>query len=231
MWAGILVYTFFGLSTWWATDYPMRAKDPSPVVNAASYSSITSDIQRLANEDPSLSKAVFIALKGHGHFKKEKQLTNTLILVDFSKPSNEKRFFVFDLRDGSLMFQTHVAHGRNSGMLYAENFSNQHQSYSSSLGFFLTAETYTGKHGLSLRLDGLEKGINHNARIRAVVIHSANYANQDFIEKHGRLGRSFGCPTLPDKNYLEIIETIKEGSLLFIYHPNTNYLKQSKVVN
>lgn len=209
----------------------MSSEDPSPFVNVASHSSITSDIQRLASEDPYFSKAVLLALKGHGHFKEVNKLTNTLIIVDFSKPSNEKRLFVFDLRDGSLIFQTHVAHGRNSGMLYAENFSNQHQSYSSSLGFFQTAETYYGKHGLSLRLDGLEKGINHNARMRAVVIHSAVYANQDFIDKHGRLGRSFGCPTLPKKNYLDIIETIKEGSLLFIYHPNTNYLKQSKVVN
>jgi hypothetical protein len=225
MWVNILFFTFFGLSTWWDADHTNRFST-SPVV----YSSETSDLVRLGDEDPSLGKAVSLALQGYDYFEKESQLTKTLIIVDFSKPSNEQRFYVFDLKNGSLMFQKHVAHGKNSGVLFAENFSNQHQSNSSSLGFFRTAETYTGKHGLSLRLDGLEQGINHNARMRAVVIHSADYANHHFIEKHGRLGRSFGCPTLPDEHYLEIIETIKEGSLLFIYHPNENYLKQSKVV-
>ena len=124
-----------------------------------------------------------------------------------------------------------VSHGRNSGELYAKNFSNKPSSYKSSLGFYKTAETYHGKHGLSLRLDGLEKGFNDLARPRAIVIHGADYAREEFISAAGRLGRSLGCPALPSELSKEVIELIKEGSLLFIYGEDQDYLSNSKLIS
>ena len=123
-----------------------------------------------------------------------------------------------------------VAHGKNSGWEIPKSFSNQSNSYKSSLGFYLTAETYTGKHGLSLRLDGMEKGINDNARKRHIVIHSADYVSYEFTKKIGRLGRSFGCPSLPAKNYNKVIDLIKDKSVIFIYSPQPDYLTKSELL-
>ena len=123
-----------------------------------------------------------------------------------------------------------MAHGRNSGQEFARNFSNKVGSFKSSIGFYKTAETYTGKHGLSLRLDGLEYS-NSNARARAIVIHAADYVSTNFIEQNGRLGRSLGCPSLPKKDYHQVVHKIKNGSLLFIYYPEADYLKKSKLAN
>jgi hypothetical protein len=130
-----------------------------------------------------------------------------------------------------VIYQDYIAHGKNTGNLMAEKFSNTPHSNQSSLGFYKTAETYHGKHGLSLKLDGLEIGINDMARQRAIVIHAAKYAEESFIKKYGRLGRSFGCPALPAQNYDEIIELIKGGTLLFIYFPESRYLENSSVLN
>ncbi len=154
-----------------------------------------------------------------------------LTIVDFSQPSTKKRFYLIDIKKRSIIYQEYVAHGKNSGDLWAENFSNTPKSNQSSLGFYKTAETYHGKHGLSLKLDGLEKGINHLARKRAIVIHSADYAEEAFIKKYGRLGRSFGCPALPSKNYAKIINRIKEGTLLFVYATGQGYVQNSSVLN
>ena len=128
------------------------------------------------------------------------------------------------------MYWTLLAHGRNSGENFATSFSNRSGSYQSSLGFFRTAETYNGGNGYSLRLDGLEKGINDKARPRAVVIHGADYCSEDFIRSTGRLGRSFGCPALPQELNKPIINTIKDGSLLFIYADKPEYYSLSKVL-
>jgi hypothetical protein len=141
-----------------------------------------------------------------------------LTLVDFSLSSNVKRFWVIDMKNNTIIFHSLVAHGRNTGNEFAKYFSNKPESYQSSLGFYATAETYIGKHGYSLRLDGLESGINSNARDRAIVIHGADYVSENFIQQHGRLGRSFGCPSLPNEMSKEIIETIKDKSCLFVYH-------------
>ncbi len=154
-----------------------------------------------------------------------------LTIVDFSQPSTKKRFYLIDMKKRLIVHQEYVAHGKNSGDLWAENFSNTPKSNQSSLGFYKTAETYHGKHGLSLKLDGLEKGINHLARKRAIVIHSADYAEEAFIKKYGRLGRSFGCPALPSKNYAKIINRIKEGTLLFVYATGQGYVQNSTVLN
>jgi hypothetical protein len=123
-----------------------------------------------------------------------------------------------------------VAHGRNTGALMANSFSNQAESNKSSLGFYVTSETYQGKHGLSLRLDGLEKNINDNARSRAIVVHGADYATEGFYKSTGYLGRSFGCPAVPTMDANKIINTIRNGSCLFIYSADQGYLKNSKLV-
>lgn len=156
-------------------------------------------------------------LKGEGMIKKE-----LLTVIDFSKSSNSKRLWIIDMHAHKVLYNTLVAHGRNSGDEYASNFSNAASSNMSSLGFYATGEIYTGKHGASLKLDGLEKGVNCNARNRAVVMHAADYVSQQFIKMHHRLGRSLGCPALPNELNGEIINLIKGKSCLFIYHPSRN---------
>jgi len=173
-----------------------------------------------------------LAFRGWNEVKDSIGLTDNVIsVIDFSQPSTSKRFYLIDLDIKQVIYQDYVAHGKNTGNLMAEKFSNTPHSNQSSLGFYKTGETYYGKHGLSLRLDGLEKGINDKARQRAIVIHSAKYAEESFIQKYGRLGRSFGCPALPAENYEEIIELIKGGTLLFIYFPESRYLENSSVLN
>lgn len=148
-------------------------------------------------------------------------------IIDFSKPSTEKRLFILDLEKQKILYHTYVAHGKNTGQNMATKFSNNKGSNQSSLGLFRTAESYQGKHGYSLRLDGLEEGFNDNARSRAVVMHSASYVSEGFIQKHGRLGRSWGCPALPVELSKEIIDLIKGGSCLYIYADDSNYLENS----
>jgi hypothetical protein len=154
-----------------------------------------------------------------------------ITIIDFTRPSSEKRLFVIDLRNKKLLFHTLVSHGRNSGNLECTHFSNRPGSLQSSPGFYLTAETYSGRHGYSLRLDGMEPGINDQARTRAIVIHGADYVSQRFVDDHGYLGRSWGCPALPLDLSKKIIDTIKEGSCLFIYTDNKTYLSQSSLLN
>jgi len=156
---------------------------------------------------------------------------NIITIIDFSKPSTEKRFFVIDLQNKKLLYRCFVAHGKNSGGNYAKSFSNQQSSLESCLGFFLTAETYNGNHGYSLKLDGLEKDINDNSRAREIVIHGADYVSQEFIDKYGRLGRSWGCPALPPEISKKVIDKISNGSCLFIYGDDKYYRENSKLIN
>jgi len=148
-------------------------------------------------------------------------------IIDYSKPSTEKRFYVIDLEKKQLLYRSLVAHGMGSGDNMAEIFSNESDSHKSTLGFYITAETYTGKNGYSLKLDGLEKGINDNARNRDIVIHGAKYVSQDFIDRHGRIGRSWGCPALPVDVSESIIDKISGGSCLFIFGNDSSYSKNS----
>lgn len=150
-----------------------------------------------------------------------------LSIVDLSQPSTSKRLYVVDLASKKLLFNTYVSHGRNSGDLVANRFSNTNSSFQTSLGFYRTLRTYMGKHGLSLQLKGLEKGFNDNAYNRNIVLHGADYVCEDFIRKTGRLGRSQGCPAVPYAVSKGIIETVKDGTCLFVYSPNTDYLKKS----
>ncbi|MFA3904364.1 murein L,D-transpeptidase catalytic domain family protein [Fusobacterium nucleatum] len=142
---------------------------------------------------------------------------NLLIIVDYTKPSTEERLFIIDLRKKQLLISSLVAHGRGTGDLYATNFSNKNNSYSTSSGFYLTGNIYNGKNGESLELYGLEKGKNDNARKRTIVIHSAYYANKSFAEKYGRLGRSKGCLVLPTDLNTKIINLISGGVVLYVH--------------
>jgi len=152
-----------------------------------------------------------------------------ITIIDYTKPSTSYRMFIIDIKNEKLIRSGLVAHGKNTGENLATCFSNKKQSLQSSPGFYLTAETYNGNHGYSLRLDGLEDGINDLARERAIVLHGADYVSESFIKKHGRLGRSWGCPAVPDKEAKYIIDLIKEGSLLYIHTDDSNYLQNSQI--
>ena len=155
-----------------------------------------------------------------GYHKLTAAKRGILVVIDYTKPSTQKRFCVVDLEQEKVLFESHVAHGRRSGDNYAVSFSNAPGSYKSSLGFFRTGKTYSGKNGYSLLLDGLEKGINDKARERAIVIHGADYADPRVLRGQERLGRSLGCPAVPPDISHEVIDTIKEGALLYIYGCN-----------
>lgn len=174
-----------------------------------------------------------LAVRGYTRLVNDSEVLtpDILTVMDFSLPSNVERMWVFNMKTGELLFHSLVAHGRNSGELYARRFSNVPGSYTSSLGFYLTGDIYHGRHGLSLYLEGLEAGINDKARERAIVIHAADYVTPGFVMQHGRLGRSHGCPALPPNLNKKIINTIKGGSCLFIFGDDNQYLSNSKVLN
>lgn len=172
------------------------------------------------------------ALRGFYKLKQKGIISkNILTLIDFSMSSNSKRLWVIDLDTNTILYNSLVAHGRNTGDEYASSFSNSAESFKSSLGFYATGEIYNGKHGMSLKLDGLEKGINSNARERAVVIHGAEYVSDSFIRNNKRLGRSLGCPAIPLGLTKDIINTIKDKSCLFIYYPSKTYEALSELVS
>lgn len=166
-----------------------------------------------------------------GYTRIEGRRKEVLTLIDFTKPSTDERLYVLDMARKEILFETHVAHGRNSGENYATSFSNRNGSYQSSLGFYLTENTYMGGNGYSLVLNGLEAGINDNAKARAVVMHGAAYANPAFAAAQGRLGRSLGCPALPEAVNRSVIDAIKNGSVLFIYADDTRYFAQSPILS
>jgi len=173
------------------------------------------------------------AIKGYNYLQEKKLLTNNnvLTIVDYSKPSSQKRLYVLDMNSGKILFNTLVAHGKNSGLEYANNFSNADASHKTSLGFFITLNTYNGGNGYSLKLKGCEKGINDKALERAIVMHGAEYADESFLQNNGYLGRSYGCPAVPEKINKKIIDVIKNGSCMFLYHPTKRYTSVSKILN
>ena len=153
---------------------------------------------------------------------------STLTIIDYSKPSTAKRLWVFDLRTRELLYQEFVAHGQGSGDNFARLFSNEPETHRSSLGLFVTLDTYTGKNGYSLRLNGLDTGFNDRARERAIVMHGAPYVSAELARTQGRLGRSWGCPALSDDIARTVIDRIKDGGLVFAYYPNQAWLRASK---
>lgn len=181
-----------------------------------------------------LTENVFkTALFGFEKLRTQKKISNPKIItiIDFSQSSCKKRLYVVDLQNRKLLFNTYVAHGRNTGDEYARSFSNETGSYKSSLGFYITENPSVGpKVGPSLIIKGIEKGINDKALAREIIMHGADYATEDFIRKNGRLGRSYGCPTVPPELIQPISETIKGGTCLFIYSPDNNYLCKSPIL-
>lgn len=162
------------------------------------------------------------AMTGFTSYRQSKKINkNILTIIDFNLSSTKKRLWVIDLDNKKVIFNTLVSHGKNTGGEFATSFSNKCDSNKSSLGFYATGEVYNGKHGKSLKLDGLEKGKNDNARKRYVVIHGADYVSEKFIKAHNRLGRSQGCPALPVELSDDIINTIKNKSCVFIYYKNS----------
>jgi hypothetical protein len=153
---------------------------------------------------------------------------STLTVIDYSKPSTERRLWVFDLKAKELVYEELVAHGQGSGANMATQFSNTDESHQTSLGLFVARETYIGKHGYSLRLDGLDRGVNDRARDRAIVIHGAPYVSEQFVKANGRLGRSWGCPAISAAVAKPMIDKVKGGGLVFAYYPDAKWLKTSK---
>ncbi|UYQ91366.1 murein L,D-transpeptidase catalytic domain family protein [Chitinophaga horti] len=189
---------------------------------------------QLALDSIGLSKEAFdYALAGYEQLVKTGKVKNddVISIVDFSLPSSKKRLFVIDLENGKLLFNTLVSHGRNSGKGEATSFSNAHNSFKSSLGFYITGATYSGEHGYSLRLNGEEKGINDNALSRGIVMHCADYVNEGLVRSQGYIGRSLGCPAIPTAVHKKVIQTIRDGSCLFLYSPDKGYIARSKMIN
>lgn len=171
--------------------------------------------------DQGLSQEAFdYAVQGFEKLDEEGLLNNdsVLTIIDFDQPSYQKRLYVIDIKNFKVLFNTLVAHGKNTGKEIAQFFSNTNESHKSSLGFYITEDTYNGSKGYSLKLKGLEKGINSNAYHRAIVMHGANYVSESFINAQGYIGRSHGCPAVPVELNKPIIQTIKNGSCLFIYN-------------
>lgn len=154
-----------------------------------------------------------------------------LAVIDFSLPSTEQRLWIFDLHSQSLVLQDLVAHGQGSGDNFARQFSNVEGSHQSSIGLFRTQESYMGKHGYSLRMDGLEPGINDLARQRAIVIHPAEYVDPSWIERHGRIGRSHGCPAVRPEVASMVVDSLKGGQFMFSYYPDDHWLATSSFIN
>lgn len=196
-----------------------HAGDASPLLNR---------LQRLAPEaDPkvlalALEAAECAAASGVA------SMAQRLAVIDYSRPSTERRLWVFDLKRTALLYAEYVAHGRNSGENFANAFSNRESSHQSSLGLFATAETYNGGNGYSLRMDGLEPGVNDQARSRAIVMHGAPYVDPAMARQQGRLGRSYGCPALRPAIASAVIDTLKQGQLVFAYYPDQEWLTHSR---
>jgi hypothetical protein len=206
---------------------------PAVVESMPLFDTFAADIYNSLGDYSLNSTAFSLALLGQKSLigKGLVQKTNLLTVIDFSRPSNETRFFVIDLFSRKIIFKTLVAHGRNSGDLYASRFSNKPQSHESALGFYVTGDPYIGGQGYSLLMCGMDTGYNDNARQRAIVIHGADYVTEKYIQRYGRLGRSFGCPALPPDINRSIIDKIKEGSVVFGYYPDDRYIRNSRILS
>lgn len=170
----------------------------------------------------------YLNLQAAGKLSDDKQI---LSVADFTKSSTQARLWVIDLKAKKVIFNTYVAHGQGSGEDFATTFSNAEGTHASSLGFYVTGDTYIGEHGNSLRLNGMDRGFNDAALSRGIVMHAADYVSKNNIEGQGRLGRSWGCPAVAPELAQPIINTIKGGTCLFIYHSTLSYLKSAYWVN
>lgn len=214
---------------------PAPAPEPVPVPPpaVATANAGIGLVDALARQAPTLDRQVLSlateALQCARH-RQQVGADAVLSVIDYSRPSTERRLWVFDLARQRLLFQEWVAHGRNSGDNLTAHFSNADGSYMSSLGAFTAQETYTGHNGYSLRLQGLEPGFNDNARGRAIVIHGAPYVSEALIRAQGRLGRSLGCPAVRPAIARQLIDTLQGGSFVFAYYPDSQWLKRSRLL-
>lgn len=175
-------------------------------------------LDRLSAAAPELDRSVLaLALAARTCAERGRDVGPRLAVIDYTRPSTEVRLWVFDVPAGRLLHAEHVAHGRGSGDDVPDAFSNDEGSHQSSLGLFATAETYTGENGYSLRMDGLEPGINDRARERLIVMHGADYVDPEQARRQGRLGRSWGCPAVRSAAARPVIDALKDGQLLFAY--------------
>lgn len=206
-----------------APKIPAPLPSPMPFVRSV-YDSLHLGLSGLSHQ------AFEYAKKGLDILLEQGKLLNdsVIAIIDFSLPSNMKRLYILDLHNYKVLFNTLVAHGKNSGREMANSFSNQFASYKSSTGFFITGETYNGNNGYSLKLNGLERGVNDNAYERGIVLHGAHYVSPSYVAAQGYIGRSEGCPAVPENMSGPIIDEIKEGTCLFIYHPS--YVHRSTVL-
>ncbi|CEK10502.1 Uncharacterised protein [Legionella hackeliae] len=193
---------------------------------------VNTEVKHLSQKAPQLNKRVLkLALTAYKNASDKGAVKKpVLTVIDYSLPSNKQRMWVFDVRRERLLYNTYVAHGRNSGDTVPRHFSNKPSSKESSLGTYITRNTYIGSKGYSLNLQGLEHGFNDNAFNRRVVIHGAWYVEPDFIKKSGRAGRSWGCPSIAKTLAKPVINTIKNGSVVFAYYPDSYYLSHSGYV-
>jgi len=188
------------------------------------FSMIRSEVSKPDYEVFKKALTGFLNLKADKYIKK-----NLLTIIDFSLSSTWDRMWIIDMNKLEVVHTSLVAHGKNSGEEFASHFSNSPSSLQSSLGFYITGGTYMGKHGISLILDGVEPGINDNARERAIVVHGADYVSRAFIRSNGRLGRSFGCPSIPLEDHEKIINLLSGRSCIYIHYPDKNYLTTSRM--
>lgn len=211
---------------------PVKAKGAAKA--AAFAAEVTSLYQEFDLQDVGLTKKAFeYALKGYYYLLDHHWLnkTNILSICDLSQSSRNKRLYILDLDQKKVLVNTYVAHGRNSGTEFARTFSNSPASHKTSLGFYVTQGTYYGNNGLSLKIRGMERGFNDRANGRNIVVHGSEYVGPDFLQMNRFCGRSFGCPAIPADESETIIDLIKEGSCLFIYHPTKKYTARSKILN
>lgn len=205
----------------------------SATLFAKSSIDIPSKVQSLSTRAPDLDKKVLkLALVAYKNAEEQGKVKNkVLTVIDYSLPSNKQRMWVFNLNNDRLLFNTYVAHGRNSGVLTPHQFSNRPSSKQTSLGTYITKGTYYGHKGYSLNLQGLERGLNDNAYDRRVVIHGAWYVEPSFIKQTGRAGLSWGCPAIADHLAKPVINTIKNGSVVFAYYPDQYFLSHSDYIS
>ena len=209
------------------TSLPALKKSNSSEDNStAIYNSISFENNNTLN--PEVFEKAFLGFNKLKKAGKLPETSNLISIVDFSLSSTQKRLWVIDLEKKVVVFNSLVAHGKNTGEEFAQKFSNTESSYQSSLGFYITESTYNGSNGYSLKLLGMDPGYNDAALQRAIVMHGADYVSDDFIKSQKRIGRSWGCPAVPRALAEPIINTIKGKNLLFIYYPDQQYLSQSE---
>ena len=214
---------------------PVAAKSSKSASKAAAFAEEVSNLYtQIDLKQSGLTKKAFeYALKGYYYLLDHHWLnkTNILSICDLSQSSRNRRLYVVDLEQKKVLVNTYVAHGHNSGKEFANSFSNNPSSHKTSLGFYVTQGTYYGNNGLSLKMRGMEKGFNDRAGGRNIVVHGSEYVGPDFLQMNKVIGRSYGCPAVPADESENIIDLIKEGSCLFIYHPTKKYISRSKILN